>query len=633
MAAASPHLATRQPGQSATPALEVVSDLTGGLDRRQNATLIGPTRSQRLLNVRLNVPGRWRPRPGWVTISTTSLGADRAQGGKRVYLHGVNPFTVVGWHGDIYTPSDLGTWGSPVTGGFSPTNLIDFPSDSRLVAVFDGVTPPQASTDGVTWTRLGLVAPTTAPVLTSSDTGGSLPQSHTIEVSYGYGAGGFPSNEGPVATIDITSTGSTHSITAVLTGTTQAGVTDLLVYARDVTLGESVRRLATTVPNDPAGGPVTVVLTTNTWSEATEAPTTHDPAPPLEFGQVWKGRWWAKDPVSPVTLRFSEIFLPQAWPGDYTIDLPFTSGDHITAIIPYGDTLVVMGSAKPAFLIVGIGVLDFDVRPSAGSRGGTLGPRAWDLMAGRIAHASAEGLYLFDGATDTLLTTDLEQDWRDLVDVTSEAQLYRVPLVYHEAEKELRLAVPDVTLYGQPGEFVFDLTRTGGGAPVWSVTDRAIGGYISWNGPETVTGNRGRLFSWDLTVGRLREENTGTTADGQDLTAKYRGPVFTTQFPMTRFLNLYAEHLLAEGTFTLSLAVDDAFVWGGNVDIRGTVPILPVTLPFLLGTGGRRLFQVELPLEAEGRGICVSGEYVGPDTFDWFTYAFSYLPEPALRGF
>ena len=127
MAKSKPTLVTQQPGASATPALEYVSDLTGGLDRRQNATLIGPTRAQQLLNVRLNVPGRWRPRPGWVTFSTTSLGAERAQGGKRLYLQGVLPFTLVAYHGDIYKPTDLGVWGSPVATGFSPTNLIDFP--------------------------------------------------------------------------------------------------------------------------------------------------------------------------------------------------------------------------------------------------------------------------------------------------------------------------------------------------------------------------------------------------------------------------------------------------------------------------------------------------------------------------
>jgi hypothetical protein len=102
---------------------------------------------------------------------------------------------------------------------------------------------------------------------------------------------------------------------------------------------------------------------------------------------------------------------------------------------------------------------------------------------------------------------------------------------------------------------------------------------------------------------------------------------------MTRFLNLYAEHFLAEGTFTLSVRVDDRFIWAGDVDIRGAVPMLPVTLPFILGVGGRRVFQVELPLDAEGHGVEVTGVYVGQDTLDWFTYGFTYLPEPALRGF
>jgi hypothetical protein len=99
-------------------------------------------------------------------------------------------------------------------------------------------------------------------------------------------ASGFTSNEGPFATVNVTATGTTRTITVIASGSTDPQVTDVLIYARDVTLGESVRRFAASVANNPSGGSVTVFLTSNTWSEATEAPTTHTAAPPLEFGQV-----------------------------------------------------------------------------------------------------------------------------------------------------------------------------------------------------------------------------------------------------------------------------------------------------------------------------------------------------------
>jgi hypothetical protein len=51
-------------------------------------------------------------------------------------------------------------------------------------------------------------------------------------------------------------------------------------------------------------------------------------------------------------LHFTQIFEPQSWPDDFTIDIPFEHGDDIAAILPLGDTLLVFGQSK-IFLISG----------------------------------------------------------------------------------------------------------------------------------------------------------------------------------------------------------------------------------------------------------------------------------------
>lgn len=153
---------TIAPKQAQGPArdqLVQVSDLTGGLDRRTSPTLLRPERARRLSNCRLSVVGRWIPRPGWEQWTTTSLGAGRAQGGQRVYLGSVDPFSLLAFDGDIYKPSDAGVIGSTVLTGLDPSTAVCFPFDSEIVAAFDGVNVPKKSEDGTTWTQLGISPP------------------------------------------------------------------------------------------------------------------------------------------------------------------------------------------------------------------------------------------------------------------------------------------------------------------------------------------------------------------------------------------------------------------------------------------------------------------------------------------
>jgi hypothetical protein len=104
---------------------------------------------------------------------------------------------------------------------------------------------------------------------------------------------------------------------------------------------------------------------------------------------------------------------------------------------------------------------------------------------------------------------------------------------------------------------MLDLNRTREqSTPAWTTTDRTIGGYVHWDGNESTTGNRGRLFSWSDTIGKLFEESTGTTADGSDLVTDYEGPAFITGLPMARFLELYGEFQPTAGTFALEVLVD-----------------------------------------------------------------------------
>lgn len=619
--------------RSAQPVQVQVSDLTGGLDRRVSPTQMAPERSRRLRNAKISVAGEWQPRSGWASWMTTTMGSGRAQGAARIYLDGVAPFTLAAHSGSIYKPSDAGVRGSAVLSGRHASNPVFFPFDTILAAVFDASSVPQKTQDGTTWTQLGITAPAAAPSLSAS-AGGSLITAHQYEFSYSYGdeAGlATESNEGPTATITVASPNLTVAVQCAFSADPQ--VDQVYVYARDVTAGETVRRFAGQVAN-PGSGTATVTVSANTWSAEVEAPTRKNVPPAgLVHAVPWKNRWWG---WVGTRLYFTEIFENQSWPTLYYIDMPFTRGDVIAAVVPLGDVLVVFGQSKQAFLIIGQTSLDFEVRPSASVEAGALGPRAVDVVEQGIVHAAAEGVYVFDGASDRLLSYDFEFDWRGMVASASEADLRRVPVVYHRRDKEVRIAVPALPVYGTPGELCLDLARTRvGDVPAWTTTDRPLGGYVSWDGVEATTGARGRLFSWSATAGTMDEEATGQSANGANVTVDYEGPEFSTGLRVARFLRLFTEFEPNDGTFGLEIKVDGRTVLTPTVTISGGVARYGTAVYGTSTYGGtsRSMVPMELPLEAEGRNLQVLAEYQGQAAFKWFTYGFELVLEPDIRGF
>lgn len=615
------------------PSLVQVTDLTGGLDRRVAATLLKPNRARRLRNVRVSVVGEWQPRPGWSDWLQTSMGDGRAQGAQRVYLDGVTPFTLAAHGGNVYKPTDAGVRGSAVVTGLSETEPIFFPFDAELAAVFDGVNVPQKTVDGSTWTQMGITPPV-APSATKA-AGGSLTDGHEYEVSATYADDDLATESNESAVDTVTVSGTDLKIEVAVDFSDDPQVDTINVYCRDVTAGESVRRFAGTVAN-PGSGTATVTITENDWSEETEAPTRKNVPPALAFGVPWKNRWWAVDAIDRTLLRFTEIFENQSWPTLYYIQIPFTRGDEIAATIPLGDVLVVFGKSKQAFLIIGQTSLDFEVRPSAAVEAGALGQRAVDIVEQGVIHAAPQGVYLFDGAADRLLSNDLEFDWRAMIAAASESELASLPLVYHRRDKELRIAVPNVPAYGTAGEFVLDLARTRiNDVPAWVTTDRNLGGYVQWDGVESTTGNQGRLFSWADDAGTMAEESTGTDADGSDMTVDYEGPVFSTGLTMARFLQCYVEFEPNDGTFGLEIKADGVTVVQPSITISGGIATYGTAKygTDAYGARTRVMVPIELPIEAEGRNVQVIGQYVGQAAFKWFGYGLTMLPEPEIRGF
>jgi hypothetical protein len=509
---------------------------------------MAPERARTLVNFSLEEPGALVVRPGYARFSTSSLGVTRFQGGARVYLNTAIPsaastmFTLVAFNGGVYNQNDTGGWVSTTASltGLS-TNEIYFPSDRDLVAVFDGVsTAIFKSTNGSSWTRFGIAPGTVASTASSLAAVNTLSTSE-FEFSYTYKDRdlAFESN-GSTALSTLSLASTANAIELQIPNSTDAQVDAIVVYARNKTSGETVKRKASSFAQQ-VGAHSTVRILSSAWTTNDEMPDDHNLPTTLSFGVIWKNRWWARSATTTNRIYFTQLFMPQAWPALFFIDIPFERGDAIQALVPLGDTLLVFGNTK-VFVIIGQTSLDFEVRPTIGSQDGAFGPRAVAVIENAVVHASATGVYAFDGTADRLLEFDLEPGWRDLVENATAADLSRVACVNHQKRKECRISVPRRYPSGTFGEWIIDLSRSRGTETAWTATDRNIAFYILWDGPESVAGNRGRLFGADSTSALLYEEATGYSANSSNLVSEYEGPGLTLGAFRGRWVDVRGEY-------------------------------------------------------------------------------------------
>lgn len=616
---------------------------SAGVDLRTSPTLMKAERARTLINFSLSEPGSLVVRSGFAAFSTATLGAGRIQGAARISLNTAIPspasttFTLVGWNQGIYNQSDSGGWLSTAASltGLSTRDLA-FVSDRDLVAVFDGTsTRIHKSTNGSSWTRFGIAPGSTSPTLSTLATGALSSGEYAFSFTYKDRDQAFESN-GPTEST-ITLTASSGAINLVVPNSTDAQVDAFVVYARKVSAGETVLRKVSSQAQSGGANSTLVINSTTQWSlTSDEIPTDHTLPPVLSFGVVWKNRWWARSATVTNRIHFTQLFEPQSWPALYYIDIPFERGDEITALVPLGDSLLVFGTTR-IFAIIGQSSLDFEVKPTIGSQEGAFGFRAVAAIENGIVHAGGSGVFIFDGSDDRLLSYDIEPAWRDLVDNTAQAALAKVAVTYHQRDKELRIAVPRRYPSGTDGEWVLDLNRTRTlQTPAWTATDRAIGGYVSWDGPEAVAGNRGRLFSWHTTTGRLFEEATGTSANSSNLTAEYEGPGLTLGAYRARFVDVRGELSPVSGNLSMEPVVDGVAL--GSQAIAMT----PTGVVYGSGTYGvsvygggtsRKQFYKMLPLHADGRTYVQRFIYVGKAALRIYAYHLGLVNERRSRSF
>lgn len=621
-------LKARATRQASTPQEIPVPDITGGLDLRRSQTLMDPARARRLLNWSVEEPGALRVAPGYTRVSSAALFAGRPQGAARVYLASA-VFNLVAGAGTIVRPSDAWASTGPVYSTLSTANAIHFPFDRDLVMAMDGANVPVFSTNGTTWARVGLSAPSSGAALSTLSSGALSSGEYAIAYTVKRGGTAHESNGSSESTITIS--GSTGAIHAVAGSTaTDPTVTAYVWYARHKTPdNESVLRKVS------SGAASTVRILSSNWTTNDEIPTNHDVPPALVFGAVWKSRWWAKDAVVGNRLRFTELFQPQSWPSLYFIDIPFERGDSITAIQPLGDTLIIHGQTGK-YLVIGQTALDFEVRPSVGNEAGAFSARSVARVEQASIAASVNSVSTFDGATDRALEPDIVPAWRDLAQNVASSAHTRIVALHDHQRHEFRISGPRVYPSTAAGEFVLhlDRTRDNNGVPAWTTTDRDAAIYVFYGGNEQTAGNHGSLYFLPSDTGHVYQQSTASAAvNSSNVQAVYEGAALSFGTKQVRVIGTHVEFEPNDGAFNVELVVDGVSQGSQPVAIGEGLARYGTAVygTDVYGSGNRLTSFVEWPLEAEGHSLVFKATYLGQQRFTWFGYTHTVLPEPSAR--
>ncbi len=599
---------------------------TGGMDLRTSVTQMGEDRARLLVNVSLAEPGVFASRPGWRNLTTDTGGffaPERIQGALRAYLRTSTPSS-------NSTAVRIFAKGSAI-GLSSVVEMISLVSDGQIVGAFDGVsTLSRKSTNGSSWTRLGIAPGVTGPTLSTLSTGGLSSGEYAVSWTYKDRDLAYESN-GPAGST-ITLSASSGAINVVIPNSTDAQVEAFIVYARKVSAGETVLRKVSSLAQS-SGANSTLVLTSTAWTTGAEIPTTHTLPPTLSFGTVWKNRWWARDATAPNRLRFSEIFLPQAWPANYYVDIPFEKGDEIRALQPFGDTLLIFGASK-IFIVLGTTTTDFEIRPSLGSRDGAFGFRAVCPIDNGIVHAGANGVHWFDGTADTLLSDAIDLEWQRIVVNSPSTSLMQTDMVEDRKTRELRITSPFNTTNRSfiVGEWVMDLSRFRMARDVaWSITNRIINGYLAYDGPETESSAQNLLVSYHNQFTQnpnyvaTNEESTGTTANSSAFQATWVTRALTTGPHAANWLDFRGEYDASSTPSTLFVQgwIDGSTLASLNVQLSSAATSSIYSQ--------RRQFYTPLPLSRPARSFGVTLSAVAPVRLSNIDVGF--VPEPKPRQF
>jgi len=504
------------PSAPSAPNLIGLRDIGAGANLKSSRFTIPGNQMVLLENCYLIEDGSLMGRRGTSRWNATSLGANAVLGATRAYFAAGNQF-LVAHAGTIYKGDDgTKTFTSSLT-GWNAASPVWFWQYLNYVYAANKVDPPQKY-DGTSWSPMGIAAPSSAPTL-AVGAAGTLNGTYTCKVTFKTAT--IESNAGP-ASGSVTVANQQINISNIPLG--PAGTTARVLYFFKQGVSSTYQRAIEINDNTTT----TATLTTDQPSWTTTAPSTNDPPPTGAWLTVlFKNRLWkAGDPANPRRVWFSQIFVPEAWPSTFYVDVPFSFNDEVTALFVLGDLLLIFGHVE-VYLVIGDTPFSFIVRRSFAPRGC---PSPWAIVRveNTVLYLSRFAVLAFDGAQARILSDPIEPHFTGVfpnVAAMNYDAADKATLAYYDRLKAVVISFPTGSSQSNDTTWWYFLRRQG-----WAKDTRTSRLLLTTDGKKDL----GDLYAWDVADGILRQwDPAGVyTDDGVSITARFQTGVLAGDHPI-----------------------------------------------------------------------------------------------------
>jgi hypothetical protein len=492
-------------------------DIGAGANLKASRFTIPPNQMVLLRNFYLIEDGTLMGRRGTKLWNAATLGVGAILGSTRAYFAGNNHF-LAAFSGTIYKGDDLTkTFASSLT-GWSTTSSVWFWQYLNYVYASNKTDAPQ-KWNGSAWSAMGVAAPLTAVTLA---VGGAGTPNGTYTAKVSYVTPTVESNPGP-ASASVTVVSQQISISSIPIG--PAGVTKRRIYFFKTGVS-SVYLMAIEIADNIT---TTATLTTDQPSWTTAALLQQDPPPTGPWlTMLFKNRLWkAGDPTLIRRVFFSQVFIPEAWPQTFYVDIPFSFNDEVTSLFVLGDQLLVFGHTE-MYYVLGDSPFSFIVRKSFVIRGT---PSPWGIakVDNTALYFSRFGLLSFDGVQGRVTSDLIEPQFTGIfqnVRAVNYAATGTVSLAYYDRLKAAVVSFPTGINTINDTTWWFFLRRQG-----WVQDTRASRLLMTLDGK----GDLGDLYSFDVDNGYLRQWDPDSvySDDGVAIQARFKTGVLTGDNPLT----------------------------------------------------------------------------------------------------
>lgn len=345
-----------------------------------------------------------------------------------------------------------------------------------------------------------------------------------------------------------------------------------------------------------------------TWDGSTADPTLlAEGIPSLTSLITHQNRVWGVDKSYTSMLRFSDILDPTVWGGFSYMDCNPADGDYITALIRFGQNLIVAKQRSMA-IVTGDRLSNYAIT-WLDSESGVVGSNAICVTDKYICYVASDGVRFYDLNTSTVATLRMIPDWENL----NHKVLKKAAITYWK--NCLYVALPSKDSLVNDQVWCYDFLHDS-----WAIYKGwKVSCWLHFNqfGEEC-------LLAGDAEVGQVYDVFKGTMDEGEYVGYEWQSKDFDFNYPekLKLFRNVFIDltNNTTDSLLEVDLIVDGAFkgkytttILGSDTPTRSTRRVLPPLYNAVLGSYISLRIRTKCGIESITIDYVIRGNVVGGD--------------------